>query len=106
MLYSDFQCNQSKDNQPVVVFLHGLLGNGTDWQPCLSQLSNYSTLTLDLAGHGKSVDVICTGFAECCEQIETAILNQVGASAPIILVGYSMVGESRWWAARMATLLV
>jgi len=98
MLYSDLQNNQfreiqPKDNQPVVVFLHGLLGNGTDWQSCLSQLSNYSTLILDLAGHGKSVDILCTGFAECCEQIETAILSQVGASTPIILVGYSMGGR-------------
>ena len=40
---------------PVLVFLHGFLGSGEDFEAVISRLgARYSILTIDLPGHGKT----------------------------------------------------
>ncbi|MCV5943386.1 alpha/beta fold hydrolase, partial [Escherichia coli] len=39
---------------PTLVFLHGLLGSGEDWQACINALPEYERVTVDLPGHGHS----------------------------------------------------
>ncbi|WP_199248130.1 2-succinyl-6-hydroxy-2,4-cyclohexadiene-1-carboxylate synthase [[Phormidium] sp. ETS-05] len=42
-------------NQPVIMFLHGFMGNSQDWENIISSLADkYRCLTLDLPGHGET----------------------------------------------------
>lgn len=41
--------------KPLILFLHGFLGNGDDWTGVIQYLSqHYYCLTIDLPGHGKT----------------------------------------------------
>jgi 2-succinyl-6-hydroxy-2,4-cyclohexadiene-1-carboxylate synthase len=79
---------------PPVVFLHGFMGDATDWTPVVKQLSfHFFCLVIDLPGHGKSRNVSENTYtfpATSHAIIQT--LDQAGVtSAPI--VGYSMGGR-------------
>lgn len=42
--------------KPVILFIHGFMGSGNDWQQVIKELDGrYSVLTIDLPGHGKSI---------------------------------------------------
>lgn len=84
---------QPRADTPVLVFLHGLLGNTDDWQAVLDALPDYDWIALDLPGHGGSQAQMCDDFATCCQQITAAVLAQVPAQTPIWLVGYSLGGR-------------
>lgn len=94
MLYSQVSQNIANDSaQPVLVFLHGLLGSGADWLPIIEQLEHYPTVCVDLPGHGLSALSNCYDFKECCHQISDTILTHVAPHRPIVLIGYSMGGR-------------
>lgn len=93
MLYSHVYHAQRTLHQPVVVFLHGLLGSGEDWQGCMQYLKEIPCLTVDLPGHGNSRWIDCDGFSSCCTQVEESVLQHIDAKTPILLVGYSMGGR-------------
>ncbi|ROV59436.1 2-succinyl-6-hydroxy-2,4-cyclohexadiene-1-carboxylate synthase [Vibrio ponticus] len=84
--------NQSAET-PVLVFLHGLLGSGDDWQACIQHLNQFPILTLDLPGHGESQSKSCDGFDQVCQQVSQTIKAIVPAGHPIILIGYSLGGR-------------
>ncbi|MBW4440539.1 MAG: 2-succinyl-6-hydroxy-2,4-cyclohexadiene-1-carboxylate synthase [Plectolyngbya sp. WJT66-NPBG17] len=74
----------------IVIFLHGFLGSGAEFDPIVAQLPNRS-LTIDLPGHGK------TRFSE-----DYTIANTAAAIVDLLdeleidqanLVGYSMGGR-------------
>ena len=94
-LYSEIflpKQSQSDLSCPTLVFLHGLLGNGRDWRHVIDELSHdYPCITLDLPGHGFSVEAIPTSF----EQVTQAILETLAARniERYILIGYSMGGR-------------
>lgn len=91
MLYSQAShLIQSERQQPVLVFLHGLLGCSKDWQETRQILDGYPSITIDLPGHGLSALSHCHSFKECCNQISDAILCHVAPHQPIVLVGYSL----------------
>jgi 2-succinyl-6-hydroxy-2,4-cyclohexadiene-1-carboxylate synthase len=80
---------------PIVVFIHGFLGSGEDWQAARSYLSQYTSISIDLPCHGKSKSMTCLGFDDACQMIEKTlhhalISNGESASAPLVLVGYSL----------------
>lgn len=79
-----------QSNKPVLVFLHGLLGSGEDWQQTLTELEGYPTITIDLPGHGLSALQSCCTFKECCDQITDTLLTHLTPEQPIVLVGYSL----------------
>ncbi|NAW69209.1 2-succinyl-6-hydroxy-2,4-cyclohexadiene-1-carboxylate synthase [Vibrio sp. V27_P1S3P104] len=94
MLYScTSSFTQTLSARPVLVFLHGLLGSGDDWQPVLERLNQEACLTIDLPGHGQSQSVICHDFASCCQHIKQTILIHYDSSTPIWFVGYSLGGR-------------
>ncbi|MFM2590420.1 2-succinyl-6-hydroxy-2,4-cyclohexadiene-1-carboxylate synthase [Vibrio sp. TBV020] len=93
MLFSQASANLLQTDRPVVVYLHGLLGNGEDWQLTRSKLSDYASITIDLPGHGMSALQSCFNFRDCCDQISDTLLTQVTPEQPIVLVGYSMGGR-------------
>lgn len=95
MLHSQLILPQEPTSKPILIFLHGLLGSGNDWQPCFSYLSDHPVLTLDLPGHGQSKSMACNGFKHCCQQINQAIhhslwQHNLSSQHPIILIGYSL----------------
>ncbi|OOF21213.1 2-succinyl-6-hydroxy-2,4-cyclohexadiene-1-carboxylate synthase [Salinivibrio sp. IB574] len=76
-------------NGPRVVFLHGLLGCGDDWQAVTAALSHCHWLCLDLPGHGESWTQQCQHFDDACDAILTTC-EQVWERQPALLVGYSL----------------
>ncbi|RJX71999.1 2-succinyl-6-hydroxy-2,4-cyclohexadiene-1-carboxylate synthase [Vibrio sinensis] len=93
MLYSRSYHAQSTQYQPVVVFLHGLLGSGEDWLGCIQNLKGTPCITIDLPGHGQSRQIDCSDFLSCCKRIEETLLQHINSDTPILLVGYSMGGR-------------
>ncbi len=60
MLYSEhFPATEKHQGSalPTLVFLHGLLGSGEDWQTCMAALPQYDRVTIDLPGHGHSQSI-------------------------------------------------
>ncbi|EEX92740.1 2-succinyl-6-hydroxy-2,4-cyclohexadiene-1-carboxylate synthase [Vibrio orientalis CIP 102891 = ATCC 33934] len=80
-------------SEPIVVYLHGLLGCGKDWQQVRQQLADFPSITIDLPGHGLSALHSCFNFEDCCNQISDTLLTHVRPEQPIVLVGYSMGGR-------------
>ena len=84
-----------KKNLPSIVFLHGFTGSTASWREIIKLLEGkYSTIAVDLTGHGKSSspeDVNRYSMEQQVEDLEelfTALsLDQ------FILVGYSMGGR-------------
>ncbi|MCL4694572.1 MAG: alpha/beta fold hydrolase, partial [Candidatus Hydrogenedentes bacterium] len=81
-------------NGPLVLFLHGFLGDASDWRDVLPAFEQrYQCLAPDLPGHGESqID----GPAEC-GFVETAtalieLVDEAGADT-FSMVGYSMGGR-------------
>tara|TARA_Y100001956_G_scaffold9865_1_gene8660 strand:+ start:755 stop:1552 length:798 start_codon:yes stop_codon:yes gene_type:complete len=94
MLYSHASCSLvEKHHQPVLVFLHGLLGSGDDWFLTRERLLDYPSIAIDLPGHGLSAFSSCNNFKECCDQISDTLLTQVAPHRPIVLIGYSLGGR-------------
>ncbi len=75
--------------KPSLVFLHGLLGSTTDWQPIVADLSSdYQCICIDLPGHAGSQAVTVNDFQHV-QQLIIATLAQYQLDN-IILVGYSL----------------
>ncbi|SKB15977.1 2-succinyl-6-hydroxy-2, 4-cyclohexadiene-1-carboxylate synthase [Planktothrix sp. PCC 11201] len=82
-------------NQPIILFLHGFLGNSQDFDARISPLfPQFCCLTLDLPGHGETQVL---GEDSCYKMPETAaalieVLNRLHISQ-CYLMGYSMGGR-------------
>lgn len=81
--------------KPTILFLHGFTGSSKDWSEIIPQIDyNFSSVTIDLIGHGKSDspgDIALYEINSIVEQLmhitEKLTLNK------IILCGYSMGGR-------------
>lgn len=82
---------QSEPGKPWLVWLHGFLGNGDDWQAVTDQLADYPLLTVDLPGHGGSTGFSVRSMAEV-NRLLTATLAAQGIH-DYWLIGYSMGGR-------------
>ena len=80
---------------PCIIFFHGFLGSGLDWQYLIERLSSdYFCLAIDLPGHGKTrVHGSTTDYS--MESFSHSITKFVKISGYInpVLVGYSMGGR-------------
>lgn len=82
-------------NKPLIVFLHGFMGNIHEFDEAISLLyDEFYYLTIDLPGHGKTQVL---GSDECYTMANTAqalinLLDQLKISQ-CFLVGYSMGGR-------------
>lgn len=80
--------------KPTLVFLHGLLGSGRDWQQVVTQLSNkYQCLTVDLPGHGHSRSIPAGEFEQRGFELTSQWLADTLEARGVtryILVGYSL----------------
>ncbi|MDR5616113.1 2-succinyl-6-hydroxy-2,4-cyclohexadiene-1-carboxylate synthase [Arsenophonus sp.] len=74
-----------------LVWLHGLLGNGSEWLPIIEKCVNRPSFTIDLPGHGRSPHIKLTDFSHVSQLIEQAIgANQIDS---YYLIGYSLGGR-------------
>ncbi|HAJ64449.1 MAG TPA: 2-succinyl-6-hydroxy-2,4-cyclohexadiene-1-carboxylate synthase [Cyanobacteria bacterium UBA8543] len=82
-------------NQPVILFLHGFMGDGNEFNQVISLLSDqFGYLIVDLPGHGRTRIL---GGEECYTMSNTAhalinLLEQLNIKK-CFLVGYSMGGR-------------
>lgn len=74
----------NKGTGAPIVFVHGFLGSGEDWNPIASCLKERTCFAYDLPGHGK------TPWAEM--EIED-LMQSAFPPEPIDLVGYSLGGR-------------
>jgi 2-succinyl-6-hydroxy-2,4-cyclohexadiene-1-carboxylate synthase len=77
--------------RPWLVWLHGLLGSGADWQALLPGFADYPCLTVDLPGHGASQVLNAASLAEV-NTLLGATLQQRGIQH-YWLIGYSLGGR-------------
>lgn len=83
-------------NKIPVVFLHGFMGNSTDWEFILNQLPiNTFPVAIDLIGHGKSDSPLDSSHYTCTAIVHhlESIFSQLNFER-LILVGYSMGGRA------------
>ncbi|WP_162063159.1 2-succinyl-6-hydroxy-2,4-cyclohexadiene-1-carboxylate synthase [Vibrio taketomensis] len=93
LAYSCHQFDNLSAETPIVVFLHGLLGSGQDWQACIAHLKNLPIITLDLPAHGHSQAIEPEDFVTVCQQVEQTIISLVPTHHPVVMVGYSLGGR-------------
>ena len=86
----------SAQNPPLCVFLHGLLGDKTDWQPVIKILAEkaprLACVALDLPWHGDAKQEKVRDFAEASAWLQQAI-KRAGQNKKVFLVGYSLGGR-------------
>ncbi|HEY9808165.1 MAG TPA: 2-succinyl-6-hydroxy-2,4-cyclohexadiene-1-carboxylate synthase [Halomicronema sp.] len=81
--------------QPVILFLHGFMGNSDDFLPIISVLSkNFCCLAVDLPGHGKT-QVLGDNDCYTMPKTATALINLLKHLniSKCSLCGYSMGGR-------------
>lgn len=82
------------ESKPAVLFLHGFLGNATDWNEVAIELAaDFRTISVDLPGHGKSVDLPDELYTvEGCASELISLMDDLKIDQAN-LVGYSMGGR-------------
>ncbi len=82
----------------MILYLHGFLGRGDDWQPVIDRLGgDFAHLTVDLPGHGKTgVDPPPDAWSLAgCADLLALLLDRLGIGRATV-VGYSMGGRLAW----------
>ncbi len=91
---------------PWLVWLHGLLGCGYEWQPIISACNQYPSLVIDLPGHGHSADMpLVDVFAKDGLAEMNALLSKTLLAYQIHdywLIGYSLGGRIAMYHATQA----
>ncbi len=80
---------------PVLVFLHGFLGTGAQWNPVRRALAKWPTLAPDLPGHGRTPLPPHTLHFDWLSAWLDAWLDTQQVSKAV-LIGYSMGGRLAW----------
>lgn len=78
-------------NDTPLVLLHGLLGDGNDWQPVIDRLPGHHCIALDLPGHGQHHELRVNDFKQShqwlCRELASRGIERY------LLVGYSLGGR-------------
>lgn len=89
MLAYSYTENEEKQ---TIVFLHGFLGSSLDFEPLCKELGrSYSTLCIDLPGHGKSTHLEAVNFQNTTQMIHE-VLRYLRINFAHF-VGYSLGGR-------------
>lgn len=76
---------------PWLVWLHGLLGEGCEWEPVIQACHEYPSLVIDLPRHGNSASIGARNFVDASELL-TETLKAQGINH-YWLIGYSLGGR-------------
>ena len=82
-------------DSPAILFLHGFLGSGSDWDGITAVLSkDYRCITVDLPGHGET-EVTGEEYLYSMEESASAIINLLDELniSQCLVTGYSMGGR-------------
>lgn len=85
---------QVQGEGPAMLLLHGFTGSGATWTPHLAAFDAFTTVVVDLLGHGDSgapSDVGRYGMQRCVDDL-TSVLDQLDIERAAVL-GYSMGGR-------------
>ena len=85
---------EQRGEGPALLLLHGFTGSGTTWTPHLEAWRGFTTVAVDLLGHGESDqprDPTRYRMERCVDDL-TALLDQLGIRRAAVL-GYSMGGR-------------
>jgi len=85
----------ANDGKPVLVFLHGFMGDLNEFSDIANDLkSQYSILLIDMPGHGKTRITGSEEFYSVPNAAESivSLLNKLGIDK-CVLIGYSMGGR-------------
>ena len=80
---------------PVLLMLHGFMGSGRVFEPLIPKMSTFcNPLTIDLAGHGKTLTPCDPALFSAERQSEQilSLLNRLHLK-PLYIYGYSMGGR-------------
>ncbi len=77
---------------PCLVFLHGLLGSGADWQKLIEKLPHFDCFAPDLPGHGRQKNTVVADFEQTAGFVADYIRRSIG-QRPYFLIGYSLGGR-------------
>lgn len=72
----------------LLVALHGLWGDKSEFSPIADALRHWAWLGIDLPGHGQSKGVQVNSLAQTCERVCQALAPY--ASFRLVLLGYSL----------------
>lgn len=80
---------------PRLVFLHGFLGRGADWEPIAATFADrYHCILPDLPGHGANTHLplkIPLSYESLAQGLQTTLAG--GGRRPVVLAGYSLGGR-------------
>ncbi len=99
-IYYEWVTHGPDDRRPIVVFVHGAGGSHAVWYNQVLALSDeYRVLTWDSRGFGNSSCNAGTVSVDAAVGDLAALLETLGITGPVHLVGQSMGG---WWAVGFA----
>ncbi|MGL5294544.1 MAG: 2-succinyl-6-hydroxy-2,4-cyclohexadiene-1-carboxylate synthase [Aeromonas sp.] len=81
----------NKDANVPLVLLHGLLGDGNDWQPVIDRLPAIHCIALDLPGHGQHQDLNVSDFEQSHQWLVAELASR--NIERYLLAGYSLGGR-------------
>lgn len=83
------------DSAPKLVFLHGLMGSAANWRKIVPAFEDqYNVLVFDQRGHGKSFHPDFGFSPEAYARDLQLILDELGWTEGIYLVGHSLGGRN------------
>ncbi len=83
-----------EDSSPKLIFLHGILGQGRNWQSIAKNFSkNFQCLLIDQRGHGKSFHPSKGFELKDYSNDISDLLEKLGWEEPVNLLGHSMGGR-------------
>ncbi|MCX8956590.1 2-succinyl-6-hydroxy-2,4-cyclohexadiene-1-carboxylate synthase [Erwinia psidii] len=77
--------------RPVLVWLHGFLGSGEEWQPVQTYFNHWPQLSIDLPGHGGSGCQRVSDFDQLSERLNATLRHH--RLQRYWLIGYSLGGR-------------
>ncbi|WP_017935530.1 alpha/beta fold hydrolase [Nocardioides sp. Iso805N] len=85
---------QYGEGERAVVFLHGLFGQGRNWNTIGKALATDHRVTLvDLPNHGRSAWTDRVDYVQMADTVATEVLAPLADEGPVALVGHSMGGK-------------
>jgi pimeloyl-ACP methyl ester carboxylesterase len=86
---------QYGEGEGAVVFLHGLFGQGRNWNTIGKAIAAEHRVTLvDLPNHGRSAWTDRVDYVQMADTVATEVLEPLAARGPVALVGHSMGGKT------------
>jgi pimeloyl-ACP methyl ester carboxylesterase len=77
-----------------VVFLHGLFGQGRNWNTIGKALAGSRRVVLvDLPNHGRSPWTDRIDYLQMADTVATEVVSELAAAGPVAVVGHSMGGK-------------